>query len=124
MEQAAKAGAKIVKQGARGLARRVKEQDMASNPYERFKSGDLILRDELAVDRTVLANERTLLSYIRTGLAFAVTGAGTIKFFASLTSLLLGWCMVVSALVVTAFGVWRFRRVAGHIATCRKPGGV
>ena len=94
---------------------------MTSNPYERFQSGDLILRDELAVDRTALANERTLLSYIRTGLAFGVTGAGTIKFFASLISLFLGWCMVVLAFFVVALGVWRFRRVAGHISTCRKP---
>lgn len=94
---------------------------MTSNPYERFQSSDLILRDELAVDRTVLANERTLLSYIRTGLAFGVTGAGIIKFFASLISLLLGWCLVVLAFSVAALGVWRFRRVAGHIATCRKP---
>jgi len=70
---------------------------MAINPYERFQSGDLILRDELAVDRTALANERTLLSYIRTGLAFGVTGAGTINFFGSFISLFLGWCMVVLA---------------------------
>jgi putative membrane protein len=94
---------------------------MAGNPYERFKSSDLILRDELAMDRTALANERTLLSYIRTGLALAVTGAATIKFVASLIALLLGWCMVVLAFVVTALGVWRFRRVAGRIAACRTP---
>jgi putative membrane protein len=94
---------------------------MTSNPYERFESADLIMRDELAVDRTVLANERTLLSYIRTALAFAVTGAGTIKFFASPSSLLLGWGMVVMAVGVVLVGVWRFRRIAGHIAKCRKP---
>jgi inner membrane protein YidH len=94
---------------------------VTSNPYERFRSSDLILRDELAVDRTALANERTLLSYVRTGLAFGVTGAGTIKFFASLISQLLGWCMVVLAVFVVALGIWRFRRVAGHVSTCRKP---
>jgi putative membrane protein len=94
---------------------------MTGNPYERFQSGALILRDELAVDRTILANERTLLSYIRTGLAFGVTGAGTIKFFATVISLLLGWCLVVSAFFVVVVGVWRFRRVAEHISTCRKP---
>jgi inner membrane protein YidH len=94
---------------------------MTNNPYERFQGADLILRDELAMDRTVLANERTLLSYIRTGLAFAITGAGTIKFVASLVALLLGWCMVVLSFVVVALGVWRFRRVARHISTCRKP---
>jgi len=94
---------------------------MTDNPYERFRDSDLILRDELAVDRTVLANERTLLSYIRTGLAFAAAGAGTLKFFASLLSALLGWCMLLSGFVVVALGLWRFRRVAGHISACRKP---
>ena len=69
---------------------RPRSKAMSSNPYERFTSSELILRDELAIDRTVLANERTLLSYIRTGLAFAVTGAGAIHFFASLIALLGG----------------------------------
>jgi inner membrane protein YidH len=94
---------------------------MASNPYERFTGSDLILRDELAIDRTVLANERTLLSYVRTGLAFAVSGAGTIHFFASPIALLVGWCLLVLAFITGGFGVWRFRRVAGHIAACRRP---
>ena len=94
---------------------------MTSNPYETFQGSDLTLRDELAMDRTVLANERTLLSYIRTGLAFGITGAGTIKFVASLVGVLLGWCLIVVSLLVVAFGVWRFRRVARRISICRKP---
>jgi putative membrane protein len=94
---------------------------MRGNPYDRFESSDLLLRDELALDRTILANERTLLAYIRTGLAFAVTGAAIIKFLASLPSLVLGWCLMILAVVVTAVGAWRFRRVAGHISTCRRP---
>ena len=96
---------------------------MTSNPYERFQSGDLILRDELAMDRTVLANERTLLSYIRTGLAFAVTGVGTVKFFTSLVSVLLGWSMVLFALLLVAVGAWRFHHVAQQITACRKSPG-
>ena len=94
---------------------------MTSNPYKRFQSSDLILRDELAIDRTVLANERTLLSYIRTGLAFAITGAGIIHFFVSPISLVLGWCMALLAVFIIVLGVWRFRTVAGHISTCRNP---
>ena len=93
---------------------------MARNPYERFQGSDLILRDELAVDRTVLANERTLLSYVRTALAFGVTGAGTIKFFASLMAVLLGWCLVALAFCVVIVGLWRFRCVAARISTCRE----
>jgi len=93
---------------------------MSSNPYERFQSHELILRDELAIDRTVLANERTLLAYFRTALALAVTGGGAIEFFATTTGLLLGWCLIAFALVLIVFGGWRFRRVAVLIAKCRK----
>ena len=94
---------------------------MTENPYQRFQRSDLILRDELAIDRTVLANERTLLSYIRTALAFAITGAGIIHFFASPGFLVLGWCMALFAVLIIVLGVWRFRRVAGHISMCRNP---
>lgn len=42
---------------------------------EHAKSGgDLILRDHLAIDRTVLANERTLLAYGRTALTLLIVG--------------------------------------------------
>lgn len=94
---------------------------MASNPYERFKASELILRDELALDRTVLANERTLLSYVRTGLALAITGGGAIKFFYSWAAVGLGAGFIALGLAVAVFGVWRFRRVASHIAACRIP---
>ncbi|HEU5322140.1 MAG TPA: DUF202 domain-containing protein, partial [Methylomirabilota bacterium] len=68
-------------------------------PYERFSEADMILRDELALDRTVLANERTLLAYVRTALAFAVTGVGVIRF---LDGTLVGF--VGSAAVACAVG--------------------
>jgi putative membrane protein len=94
---------------------------MSHNPYERFRSSELILRDELAIDRTVLANERTLLAYVRTGLAFAIAGAGAIKFLVSPIALVLGWCSVVLAFVVAGVGLWRYRSVAARISASRKP---
>ena len=42
-------------------------------PYQ-IIDGQLILRDHLAADRTVLANERTFLAYIRTTLTLFVAG--------------------------------------------------
>ena len=53
---------------------------MKSTPYARFKTDELILRDCLAADRTVLANERTLLSYVRTAMAFMAAGAALLRF--------------------------------------------
>ena len=37
-------------------------------PYSRFRREEMILRDLLARERTVLSNERTLLAYIRTAI--------------------------------------------------------
>lgn len=44
-----------------------------SRPYKDLED-QLILRDHLAADRTILANERTFLAYIRTALTLFVAG--------------------------------------------------
>lgn len=56
---------------------------MSEKPYHNIKSGDkeLILRDYLAVDRTLLANESALLSYTRTSLTMLVAGVTLTHFF-------------------------------------------
>jgi len=43
-------------------------------PYERLNEEDLILRDELSIDRTRQANERTLLAYPRSAIALVIAG--------------------------------------------------
>ena len=48
--------------------------------YERFDTHDLTLRDELAIDRTLLANERTLLAYLRSGVALVIAGVSIVYF--------------------------------------------
>lgn len=48
-------------------------------PYETIK-GQLILRDHLAADRTILANERTFLAYIRTALTLFIAGLSFVHF--------------------------------------------
>lgn len=92
---------------------------VSTNPYERFRKDELILRDELAIDRTVLANERTVLAYVRTALAFAITGAGAFKFLTPPTSLLIGWSLVVLAGGVMGLGLWRYVTVARRISASR-----
>ncbi len=42
--------------------------------YQEFMLKQLILRDYLSIERTVLANESTFLAYIRTSLTIAVVG--------------------------------------------------
>jgi putative membrane protein len=50
-------------------------------PYTNIDSKQMILRDHLAYDRTVLAIERTLLSYLRTAIAFLAGGITLIALF-------------------------------------------
>ena len=90
------------------------------NPYERFASTELILRDQLAIDRTVLANERTFLSYIRTALAFALTGAGSMRFFDSLVIHAVGGLLIVAGLVIAIIGIRRTMIVSRNLGTVSK----
>jgi len=90
------------------------------NPYEQFADTDLILRDQLAIDRTILANERTFLAYCRTCLAMILTGAGCIKLFESPFSYVAGWMLIVLGLVVVIVGIWHSRAMARNINTAGK----
>ncbi|WP_081576893.1 DUF202 domain-containing protein [Acidithiobacillus thiooxidans] len=47
----------------------------------RFSAHRFILRDWLALDRTILANERTILSFTRTALVLILAGMTFIRFF-------------------------------------------
>jgi putative membrane protein len=91
-----------------------------NTPYQRFQENDLILRDELAVDRTRLANERTLLAYLRSAVALLIAGVTIMHFsqqpWFSLIGLL---CLPFGALTAT-IGIIRYRRVAQSIRTLRK----
>ncbi len=87
------------------------------SPYAKFLKSQLILRDELAIDRTVLANERTLLAYLRTGLALVITGAGLVKFFNDVSA---GIALMVAAAAIGVWGVIRFRAVGNDVKTVRE----
>ena len=93
------------------------------NPYGRFTGTELILRDQLAIDRTVLANERTFLAYCRTSLALAITGAGAIKFLEGALADIAGWGFIILGIVVAVMGAWRSLTTARNIKTAGKQGG-
>ena len=82
-----------------------------SDPYERFQSDELILRDELAVDRTLLANERTLMAYLRSGVALILAGATFIHFSNESWFKFLGVACVPAGVSVMIFGWVRYRKV-------------
>lgn len=78
-------------------------------PYSKINPDNLILRDHLAYDRTVLANERTLLSYVRTSIALLAAGGTLVKIFPDEPAMAtLGAILLVLGGAVMVIGSWRF----------------
>ena len=93
---------------------------MGKSPYERFEQRELILRDELAIDRTLLANERTLLAYLRSAVALLIAGLTIVHFATRGWFLALGALCVPGAIVIAVLGVRRYRRMNNEIRILRK----
>ncbi|MCI0499055.1 MAG: DUF202 domain-containing protein [Planctomycetales bacterium] len=89
--------------------------------YTRFEQQELILRDELAIDRTRLANERTFLAYVRTALALAIVGGTCIHLFPNSRPLFsLGILFFIAAAVCLAIGTWKTVAMTKQIQLLRK----
>ncbi|MCR4415788.1 MAG: DUF202 domain-containing protein [Thermoguttaceae bacterium] len=84
---------------------------MTGTPYSQRRPDELVLRDQLAVDRTVLANERTLLAYVRTAMAFIVLGVSLLEFFKGTQYIVVGCVSLVLGIGMLAVGGWRFLQV-------------
>jgi uncharacterized membrane protein YidH (DUF202 family) len=80
-----------------------------NSPYYRFRNDELLLRDLLAVERTVQANERTFLGFLRTALAFTVAGLSLVKFFDNRVVEAIGYVLCISALPMLWVGLVRYR---------------
>lgn len=93
---------------------------MTENPYERFQREELILRDELAIDRTILANERTVLAYFRSVLTLVIVGVTFLHFFEKGILHYIGIVFVPFGLVVGVFGFLRYRKMNKAIRIVRK----
>lgn len=89
-------------------------------PYSRFENSDLILRDELAIDRTLLANERTLLAYLRSGLALLIGGVSILHFTSDGWFRWVGILCIPSGAAATVIGILRFIRMNTAISRVRK----
>ena len=76
---------------------------------------ETMIRDQLALDRTLLANERTLLAYVRTALALVGAGAGGALIFGTSTAWWLGGALIALGPVIAALGMFRFRAVRSKL---------
>lgn len=93
---------------------------MSNPPYGRFEPNELTLRDELAVDRTVLANERTLLAYIRTALGFLVLGLTFHHFLDQRVYHIVGSGFMVVAAVIFILGGFRYFQIRTNLRQLRE----
>jgi putative membrane protein len=85
-------------------------------PYSKFDPDQMILRDHLAYDRTVLANERTLLSYLRTSIALFASGGTLLKLLPEEPMMVkLGIVLLSLGLVAVVVGIIRFTQVKKRI---------
>lgn len=92
---------------------------MADSAYSRFGAADLLLSDELAIDRTLLANERTLLAYLRGGLTLMIAGATIMHFVPSGWFLAMGVACLPAGAIIGLFGIIRARRMHRAIMLVR-----
>ncbi|VGO13997.1 hypothetical protein PDESU_02554 [Pontiella desulfatans] len=86
-------------------------------PYSKIHPDDMILRDHLAYDRTVLANERTFLSYARTSITLIIAGGTLIKFLhQEVLMLSLGIAVFSMGGIVLLIGIRRYRSVKRRLS--------
>ena len=78
------------------------------NTIETKINKDLILREKLAVQRTVMANQTTLLSFIRTSLYFLVAGLSLKSLLKLENSLLFQITFYVVSFSTMIIGVYNY----------------
>jgi len=93
---------------------------MSEAIYSRFDGKTLILRDELAIDRTLLANERTLLAYLRSSVALIIGGLTIIHFTTDGVFRFVGIATIPIGIATGIIGILRYRRMNCVITKVRK----
>jgi Predicted membrane protein len=86
-------------------------------PYlNKFSAHNFILRDWLALDRTILANERTILSFTRTALVLILAGMTFIRFFGANSWSALGYLTLAVGVILwlTGFRIYLGRKKNYH----------
>jgi len=90
-----------------------------TKPYERFLQDDLILRDELAIDRTLLANERTLMAYVRLAITLVIAGVSIIHFAMEKWFETIGFLCVPVGIAAGFLGWRRYQKMDRQIRNLR-----
>ncbi len=86
---------------------------MSEDPYIPYEHDHerMILRDYLAVDRTIMTNETSFMSYVRTALTLIAAGATLLKFFDTDTlTQITGWVFIVVGGWLSIHGYIKFQK--------------
>jgi len=87
--------------------------------YEEF-CGDMILRDYLALDRTILANKRTLLAYARTFIGLIASGIGMVKLVSDGIVNIIGNVFIVAAFPILVVGIIEYSKMKSALDELEK----
>jgi putative membrane protein len=82
---------------------------------EEISLTESVLRDYMAIERTVMANERTFLSYVRSALGLFIGGVSFLEFFDSTIMQMVGWVFIPAGIIVFGLGLKKYRHVKGLI---------
>ena len=69
---------------------------------------DLILRERLALQRTVLANQSTFLAFLRTSMYFFIAGLSLENLLKIENSFMIEWFLFLSSFVIFCIGVLNY----------------
>jgi putative membrane protein len=95
--------------GVTGMMERGEEKNLKTD------TADPLLRDCMAIERTIMANERTFLSYIRAALGLFIGGVSFIEFFDSPVMEVVGWIFLPLGAAALVLGLKRYRKVRNMI---------
>ena len=69
---------------------------------------DLILRERLALQRTILANQSTFLAFLRTSMYFFVAGLSLESLLNIENSFIMEWFLFISSFVIFCIGILNY----------------
>ena len=76
--------------------------------FEKQINKDLILRERLALQRTILANQSTFLAFLRTSMYFFIAGLSLESLLKIDNSFMIEWFLFISAFVIFCIGVFNY----------------
>ena len=75
---------------------------------EKAINKDLILRERLALQRTILANQSTFLAFLRTAMYFFIAGLSLESLLKIENSFVIEWFLFISSFVIFCIGIFNY----------------